>query len=83
MWEDGTFVNDESNSGVGIYESIIEMLVTVYIRKGVRKTITLPYEALDDVKKMVYNNRDKIAGYAICTSDYERVKDVKLLEECN
>ena len=83
MWEDGTFVNDESNSGVGIYESIIEMLVTVYIKKGVRKTITLPYEALDDVKKMVYNNRDKIAGYAICISDYERVKDVKLLEECN
>ena len=57
--------------------------MTVYIRKGVRKTITLPYEALDDVKKMVYNNRDKIAGYAICISDYERVKDVKLLEECN
>ena len=57
--------------------------MTVYIKKGVRKTITLPYEALDDVKKMVYNNRDKIAGYAICTSDYERVKDVKLLEECN
>ena len=83
MWEDGTFVNDESNSGVGIYESIIEMLVTVYIRKGVRKTITLPYEALDDVKKMVYNNRDKIAGYAICTSDYERVNDVELLEERN
>ena len=59
------------------------MLVTVYIRKGVRKTITLPYEALDEVMKMVYNNRDKIAGYAICISDYERVKDVKLLEECN
>ena len=57
--------------------------MTVYIRKGVRKTITLPYEALDEVKEMVYNNRDKIAGYAICISDYERVKDVKLLEECN
>ena len=57
--------------------------MTVYIKKGVRKTITLPYEALDDVKKMVYNNRDKIAGYAICTSDYERVNDVELLEECN
>ena len=83
MWEDGTFVNDESNSGVGIYESIIEMLVTVYIRKGVRKTITLPYEALDDVKKMVYNNRDKIVDYSICISDYERIKDVKLLEERN
>ena len=57
--------------------------MTVYIKKRVRKTITLPYEALDDVKKMVYNNRDKIAGYAVCISDYERVKDVKLLEECN
>ena len=57
--------------------------MTVYIKRGVRKTIILPYQALDDVKKMVYNNRDKIAGYAICISDYERVKDVKLLEECN
>ena len=58
------------------------MLVTVYIKKGVRKTITLPYEALDDVKKMVYNNRDKIAGYSICISDYERKENVKFLEEC-
>ena len=82
MWENGTFVDDESNSGVGVYESTIEMLVTVYPKKGVRKTITLPYEALDDVKKMVYNNRDKIAGYSICISDYERVTNDELLEEC-
>ena len=59
------------------------MLVTIFIKRGVKKSISLPLKALDEVRKMVYNNRDKIAGYAVCISDYERVKDVKLLEECN
>ena len=59
------------------------MLVTIFIKKGVQKSIHLPYEALDEVRKIVYNNRDKFADYSICISDYERIKNVELLEECN
>ena len=57
------------------------MLVTIFLKQGVRKSIHLPYEALDEVRKMVYNNRDNIVDYSICISDYERVKNVELLEE--
>ena len=59
------------------------MLVTIFLKQGVRKSIHLPYEALDEVRKMVYNNRDKIVDYSICISDYERIKNVELLEERN
>ena len=59
------------------------MLVTIFLKQGVRKSIHLPYEALDEVRKMVYNNRDNIVDYSICISDYERVKNVELLEERN
>ena len=58
------------------------MLVTIFIKRGVKKSISLPLKALDEVRKMVYNNRDKIAGYSICISDYERVTNDELLEEC-
>ena len=59
------------------------MLVTIFVRRGVKKSIHLPPEALDEVRKIVYNNRDKFADYSICISDYERIKNVELLEECN
>ena len=57
--------------------------MTIFLRQGVKKSINLPLEALDEVRNMVYNNRDKIVDYSICISDYERIKDVKLLEERN
>ena len=59
------------------------MLVTIFLRQGVKKSINLPLEALDEVRNMVYNNRDNIVDYSICISDYERVKNVELLEERN
>ena len=59
------------------------MLVTIFIKKGVQKSIHLPYEALDEVRKIVYNNKDKFVDYSICISDYERIKNVELLEKCN
>ena len=46
------------------------MLVTIFIKRGVKKSISLPLKALDEVRKMMYNNKDNIAGYSICISDY-------------
>jgi len=59
------------------------MLLTVWTKRG-RKSIHLPLEALDEVKKIVYNN-DSIIEYSIAVAvcEYERVKNVELLEECN
>ena len=59
------------------------MLVTIFIKRGVKKSIHLPYEALDEVRKLVYNNRDRFVDYSVCFSDHERIKNVELLEECN
>ena len=59
------------------------MLVTIFIKKGVKKSIHLPYEALDEVRKLVYNNRDRFVDYSVCISDHERINNVELLEECN
>ena len=59
------------------------MLVTIFIKRGVQKTIHLPHEALDEVKKLVYNNRDRFVDYSVCISDYERINNVELLEEYN
>ena len=59
------------------------MLVTIFIKRGVKKSIHLPYEALDEVMKLVYNNRDKFVDYSVCISDHERINNVELLEECN
>tara|TARA_B100000745_G_C19941987_1_gene317665 strand:+ start:182 stop:361 length:180 start_codon:yes stop_codon:yes gene_type:complete len=59
------------------------MLVTIFIKRGVKKSIHLPYEALDEVRKLVYNNRDRFVDYSVCISDHERIKNVELLEECN
>ena len=57
------------------------MLLTVWTKQG-RKSIYLPYEALDEVKKIVYND-DRVIEYSIAVCEYERVENVKLLEECN
>jgi hypothetical protein len=47
------------------------MLVTVWTRQG-RKSIHLPYEALDKVREMVYNNSEHVIEYSVCVCDYER-----------
>ena len=49
------------------------MLVTVWTRQG-RKSIHLPYEALDKVREMVYNNSEHIIEYSVCVSDYEKLE---------
>tara|TARA_R110002020_G_scaffold227582_1_gene438255 strand:+ start:978 stop:1148 length:171 start_codon:yes stop_codon:yes gene_type:complete len=56
-------------------------MLTVRTKTG-RKSIHLPYEALDEVRKIVYNN-DRIIEYSICICDYERMKNVEFLEGCN
>ena len=49
------------------------MLVTVWTRQG-RKSIHLPYEALDKVREMVYNNSEHIIEYSVCVCDYEKIE---------
>ena len=49
------------------------MLVTVWTRQR-RKSIHLPYEALDKVREMVYNNSEHIIEYSVCVSDYEKLE---------
>ena len=58
------------------------MMLTVWTKDGRRKSIHLPFEALDEVRKIVYNN-DRIIEYSICICDYERMKNVEFLEGCN
>jgi len=48
------------------------MMLTVWSRQG-RKSIHLPYEALDKVREMVYNNSEHIIEYSICWCDYEEI----------
>ena len=50
------------------------MLLTVWTKQG-RKSIHLPYEALDKVREMVYNNSEHLIEYSICWCDYEREID--------
>ena len=50
------------------------MLLTVWTKQG-RKSIHLPYEALDKVREMVYNNSEHIIEYSVCVCDYEREFD--------
>ena len=50
------------------------MLLTVWTRQG-KKSIHLPYEALDKVREMVYNNSEHLIEYSICWCDYERALD--------
>ena len=57
------------------------MLLTIWTTSG-RKSIHLPLEALDEVRKIVYNN-DRIIGHCISVSEYERVENVKFLEKCD
>ena len=49
------------------------MLVTVWTKQG-KKSIHLPYEALDKVREMVYNNSEHIIEYSVCVSDYEKIE---------
>ena len=49
------------------------MLLTVWTRQG-KKSIHLPYEALDKVREMVYNNSEHIIEYSVCVSDYEKLE---------
>ena len=49
------------------------MLLTVWTRQG-KKSIHLPYEALDKVREMVYNNSEHIIEYSVCVSDYEKIE---------
>ena len=62
------------------------MLLTVWTRQG-KKSIHLPYEALDKVREMVYNNSEHVIEYSVCVCDYERefdngvVQDNKEIEE--
>ena len=49
------------------------MLLTVWTKQG-RKSIHLPYEALDKVREMVYNNSEHIIEYSVCVSDYEKIE---------
>ncbi len=49
------------------------MLVTVWTRQG-KKSIHLPYEALDKVREMVYNYSEHIIEYSVCVSDYEKIE---------
>ena len=49
------------------------MLLTVWTRQG-KKSIHLPYEALDKVREMVYNKREHIIEYSVSVSDYEKIE---------
>jgi ssRNA-specific RNase YbeY (16S rRNA maturation enzyme) len=49
------------------------MLLTVWTKQG-RKSIHLPYEALDKVREMVYNNSEHIIEYSVCVCDYEKIE---------
>ena len=49
------------------------MMLTVRTKTG-RKSIHLPYEALDKVREMVYNNSEHIIEYSVCVSDYEKIE---------
>ena len=55
------------------------MLLTVWTERG-RKSIHLPHEALDKVRKMVYNKREYIIEYSICVSDYERESEDGIIQ---
>ena len=58
------------------------MLLTVWTRQG-RKSIHLPYEALDKVREMVYNNSEYLIEYSICWCDYERELDNGVVQKDN
>ena len=49
------------------------MLLTVWTRQG-KKSIHLPYEALDKVREMVYNYSEHIIEYSVCVCDYEKIE---------
>ena len=57
------------------------MLLTVWTKRG-RKSISISSEALDEVRKIVYNN-DRVIEYSIAVCEYERIENVELLEKCN
>ena len=58
------------------------MLLTVWTRQG-KKSIHLPYEALDKVREMVYNNSEHVIEYSVCVCDYERELDNGVVQKDN
>ena len=58
------------------------MMLTVRTKTG-RKSIHLPYEALDEVRKIVYNNSEHIIEYSVCVCDYEREFDNGVVQKDN
>ena len=56
------------------------MMLTVFMRRGKKKIIHLPYEALDKVYEMLYTYKDRIAGYSICIGDYEKEENMEKLD---
>ena len=49
------------------------MLLTVWTKQG-KKSIHLPYEALDKVREMVYNYSEHVIEYSVCVCDYEKIE---------
>ncbi len=56
------------------------MMLTVFIRRGKKKIIHLPYEALDKAREMLYTYKDKIDGYTINICDYEKEENMEKLD---
>ena len=55
------------------------MLLTVWTKQG-KKSIHLPYEALDKVREMVYNNSEHLIEYSVCVCDYERESEDGIIQ---
>ena len=56
------------------------MSLTVWTKQG-KKSIHLPYEALDKVREMVYNNSEHLIEYSVCVCDYERELDNGVVQD--
>jgi len=54
------------------------MVLTVWFRNGIRKSIYLPYESIDKVKEYLYNYKDSIITYCIGIVEMEKTKEDEL-----
>ncbi|MAG25452.1 hypothetical protein CMI47_07710 [Candidatus Pacearchaeota archaeon] len=59
------------------------MMLTIWTRQG-KKTTYLPSESIDEVKKMLYTNKDNIIEYCIGYTENERgeIND-RISEKCD
>ena len=58
------------------------MMLTIWTRQG-KKTIYLPSEAIDEVKKMLYTYKDNIIEYCIGYAENEREEiNDRISENC-